>query len=419
MQDEPYTSRLEQVREQYKAYESRPFDITIARGIPSPKQLELSKSLLDTMEQTDWMSEDEQDIRNYGGLLGIQEARVLFGSLLGTTIEETLVAGNASLQMMYSVLIMQMYTGKANWHSEGEIKFLCPSPGYDRHFSMLERLGIQMIPIELTGSGPDMETVEKLVSQDSSIKGIFCVPTYSNPTGETYSDEVVERLADMHTAAEDFIIMWDNAYVVHHLYEEQEEVLNILEACKEAGVPDRPYMFVSTSKMTFPGAGVAAVGASETNILRLAEELSKQIISFDKLNQKRHVNFLKDKETIHQLMAQHADLLRPKFEWIQAILEAYFGGERGKFLQWTEPKGGYFVHLTTANGCATEIVDKLKQVGIQLTPANATYPYGINPLDNSIRLAPSFIGLDKLEVALEALCTCVELVTLEKYGEEF
>ncbi|WP_225743936.1 aminotransferase class I/II-fold pyridoxal phosphate-dependent enzyme [Marinilactibacillus sp. Marseille-P9653] len=419
MDNHQQTSRLEQVQEQYKAYQNRPFEITIARGIPSTKQLELAKPLLDKLVGSDWLSEDEQDIRNYGGLMGIKEARSLFSDLLGTSIEETIVAGNSSLQLMYSVLIMHMYTGKSKWNNEEKVKFLCPSPGYDRHFSMLERLGIEMIPVELTGSGPDMEVVEKIVSQDASIKGIFCVPTYSNPTGETYSDEVVERLADMHTAAEDFLIMWDNAYTVHHLFDEKEQAINILEACKEAGVPDRPFMFVSTSKMTFPGAGVAAVGASETNILRFAEELSKQIISFDKLNQKRHVDFLKDQKTIERLMEKHADILRPKFEWIQAIFEAYFAGERSRLLKWTEPKGGYFVHLTTANGCATEIVDKMEQIGIQLTPANATYPYGINPLDNSIRLAPSYIGLDKLEVALEALCTCVELVTLEKYGENF
>ncbi|WP_080146561.1 aminotransferase class I/II-fold pyridoxal phosphate-dependent enzyme [Marinilactibacillus piezotolerans] len=419
MESESLTSRLEQVRERYAVYEQRPFAINIARGIPSSKQLKLSEPLLEALELTDWLSEDEQDIRNYGGLLGIKEARILFGELLGTSVDETLAAGNSSLQLMYSVLVMLMYTGKNKWSQEDEVKFLCPSPGYDRHWAMLERMGIEMIPVELTGEGPDMEVVEKIVSQDPAIKGIFCIPTYSNPTGETYSDEVVERLAQMHTAAEDFVILWDNAYVVHHLTEQHEEALNILEACKEAGFPNRPFMFVSTSKITFPGAGVSAVGASETNILRLAEELSKQIISFDKLNQKRHVLFLKDKSTILSLMEKHAELLSPKFEWIQAIFSAYFAGERENFVQWTDPKGGYFVHLTTANGCATEIVDKMKQIGIQLTPANAAYPNGVNPLDNSIRLAPSYAELDKLEVAVEALCTCIELVTLEKYGENF
>lgn len=411
--------RLEQVRMQYNLYKKRPFDINITRGIPSRQQLELSKPLLNALDLSDWMSEDEQDIRNYGGLLGIKEARRLFSDILETSVEETLVGGNSSLQLMYAVLMMEMFTGESPWSKEADVKFLCPSPGYDRHWSILERLGIKMIPVELTGEGPDMELIEKIVSQDSSIKGIFCVPTYSNPTGETYSDEVVERLAEMHTAAEDFLIMWDNAYVVHHLDDEHEKALNILEACKKSDVPNRPYMFVSTSKITFPGAGVAAVGASEKNILRLAEELSKQIISFDKLNQKRHVLFLKDTNNIQQLMEEHAKILKPKFVWIQSILSAYFSGERKKFINWTNPKGGYFVHLTTRDGCATKIVDKMGEIGIQLTPANATYPYGINPLDNSIRLAPSFIELDKLEVALEALCICIELVTLEKYGENF
>lgn len=419
MNSKQLDSRLEQVSMQYNLYKKRPFDINMARGIPSRKQLELSSALLNKLELPDWMSEDEQDIRNYGGLLGIREARKLFSDILKTSIDETLVGGNASLQLMYAVLVMHMFTGDNKWNKETVVKFLCPSPGYDRHWAMLERLGIEMIPVELTGEGPDMELVEKIVSQDSSIKGIFCIPTYSNPTGETYSDEVVERLAQMHTAAEDFLIMWDNAYAVHHLNNEHEEAQSILEACKKAGVPNRPYMFVSTSKITFPGAGVAAVGASEKNILRLAEELSTQIISFDKLNQKRHVLFLKDSNTIQALMEQHAKILKPKFDWIQSIFKAYFTEDREKFISWTNPNGGYFVHLTTMDGCAAEIVDRMGEIGIQLTPANATYPYGINPLDNSIRLAPSFIELDKLEVALEALCTCIELVTLEKYGKNF
>lgn len=411
-------SRLEQVREQYEVYKNKPFDINISRGIPATEQLELSKELLEESKVDSWLSEDELDIRSYGGLLGIKEARELFAELLGTSLEETLVGGNASLQLMYATLVDLMYTNKDAWSKEENVKFLCPSPGYDRHWAMLEQLGIEMIPVELTGEGPDMEVVEKLVSQDAAIKGIFCVPQYSNPTGETYSDEVVDRLAAMHTAAEDFVIMWDNAYALHHLTYEKREVKNILKACKNAGVPDRPIMFISTSKVTLPGAGVAAIGASEHRILTIASALSKQIISFDKVNQKRHVEFLKNKAIIENLMEKHAAILKPKFEWVQAILEAYFSGERKVFVEWTDPIGGYFVHLTTKEGCASEIIQKMKEIGITLTPANAAYPHGENPLDNSIRLAPSFAKPDKLEVAVEALSVCIELVTLEKYGEE-
>lgn len=417
MVDKKQDSRLDQVREQYERYKQRPFDINIARGIPATEQLELSKELLKGFDLDSWESEDEVDVRSYGGLLGIKEARRLFSELLGTTIEETLVGGNASLQLMYATINHFMYTQVNPWHKQGQVKFICPTPGYDRHWSMLEQLGIEMIPVELTGKGPNMDEVEELVKQDSSIKGIFCIPQYSNPTGEIYSDETVDRLAKMKTAAEDFIIMWDNAYAVHHLTYETKEVKNILTACKEAGMPNRPIMFVSTSKVTLPGAGVAAIGASEEMILKIAAELSKQIISFDKVNQKRHVEFLKNKEGVAELMEKHAVILKPKFEWIQAILEAYFSEERGALVEWTDPKGGYFVHLKTKDGCATDIVNKLKEIGITLTPANASYPYGENTLDNSIRLAPSYARPDKLEVAVEALCVCIELVTLEKYGE--
>lgn len=407
-------TRLDVVRAQYALYKERPMDLTIARGIPSLKQLKLSEGLINDVKIDDWLSEDEIDVRNYGGLYGILEARKLFGQLLNTTVEETFIGGNSSLQLMYAVLSHYMHTAENPWNKEETVKFICPSPGYDRHWFMLEHLGIEMIPVELTGNGPDMEVVEKLVSQDPSIKGMFVVPKYNNPTGESVSDDVVDRLAGMHTADEDFLILWDNAYAVHHLTEEKIEVKDILKACKEAGNPHRVVQFVSTSKMTLPGSGVSAIGASEDKIKDIAHHFSKQLISFDKINQKRHVAFLKDMETIEAHMQKHADLLSPKFEWIDAILSAYFYGERASFVKWTTPKGGYFVHLTTEDGCATEIVQKMTDIGITLTPANAAYPYGINPLDNSIRLAPSFARLDDLEIAMEALCICIELVTLEK-----
>lgn len=418
MTREETTEQLDALKAQYALYENRPFDLTIARGIPSTDQLKLSEALLNETPIKNWYSEDELDIRNYGGLFGIREARALFGKMLETSVEETFVGGNSSLQLMYATLNHFMFTADTPWSREEKVKFICPSPGYDRHWFMLDHMGIEMIPVELTGEGPDMEVVEKLVSQDPAVKGMFVVPTYNNPTGETVSDEVVEQLANMHTAAEDFIILWDNAYVVHHLNDVKEKAANLLEACKAAGSPDRVIQYVSTSKMTLPGAGVAAMGASEARIKELALEFSKQLISFDKINQMRHVLFLKDMETIEAHMEKHAEILAPKFEWIDAILSAYFSGDRSSFVSWTRPNGGYFVHLTTQNGCATEIVDKMKKIGIELTPANAAYPYGINPKDNSIRLAPSFARLDDLEIAMEALCICIELVTLEKNSEE-
>lgn len=409
-------TRLAQVYEQYERYKKDLFDINITRGVPATEQLTLSEELLQAVELDSYLSEDGFDIRTYGALHGIKEARRLFGELLGTSIKETFVGGNSSLLLIYSTLIHHMYTSDRPWYKEEKVKFLCPSPGYDRHWFMLNRLGIEMVPIKLTGEGPDMETVERLVAQDESIKGIFCVPQYSNPTGETYSDEVVDRLASMSTAAEDFLIVWDNAYVAHHLTNEKEEVKNILAACKEAGVPNRPIMFVSTSKMTFPGSGVAAIGASEENMTDIADELGKQIISFDKINQKRHVEFLKDKKTIEKLMEKHATILKPKFESIQAIFENYFSEERKSYVEWTNPNGGYFVHITTKEGCATEIVERMKNIGVTLTPANASYPYSANPLDNSIRLAPTFAEPEELDLAVAALCICIEMVTLEKYS---
>lgn len=414
MNKEEMEDHLNHIKAQYALYEERPFEITIARGIPSTNQLKLSEALINETKIENWYSDDELDIRNYGGLFGIEEARKLFGTLLNTTVEETFVGGNSSLQLMYATLNHLMYTASNPWSKEETVKFICPSPGYDRHWFMLEHLGIEMIPVELTGKGPDMETVEKLVSQDPSIKGMFIVPTYNNPTGETVSDEVVDRLAQMHSASEDFVILWDNAYVVHHLSELKEEAKDILEACKSAGNPERVIQYVSTSKMTLPGSGVAAIGASTKRMNELALDFSKQLISFDKINQKRHVLFLKDRETIDDLMSKHAEILAPKFEWVDAILSAYFHGERSSFVKWTKPNGGYFVHLTTQDGCAAEIVQRMKDIGIELTPANAAYPYGINARDNSIRLAPSFAKLDDLEIAMEALCVCIEMVTLEK-----
>lgn len=405
--------RLDELEAVIQDYKKNPFSINIARGIPSSDQLDLSNDLLNGVNKDDYFSDDPRDIRSYGGLLGIKEARELFAELLEVTPQETVVGGNSSLQLMYITLNMLMYTGENSWNEQGEVKFLCPSPGYDRHWNMLERLNIQMIPIELTGEGPDMDEVEKLVQEDESIKGIFCVPKYSNPTGEVYSTETINRLAKMETKADDFVLLWDNAYAVHHLTDEKVEIENILELSKKANHPNRPYIFVSTSKITFPGGGVAAIGASTRNVRKLEKELENQILSFDKINQKRHVRFLKNKSTTLKHMEKHAEIIKPKFDLILEQLQDYFQ-DSDIDIDWTEPKGGYFIHIEPKKGTAHKIVSLMQEFGVKLTPANASYPYGENPKDNSIRLAPTFAEINELKKAIPALMQCIEYVTLNK-----
>lgn len=404
--------RLNQLEPIIQGYKADPFSINIARGVPSSEQLDLSNDLLNTLDSDHYLSDDPRDIRSYGGLLGIKEAREMFAELLEITPEETIAGGNSSLQLMYITLNRLMYTGENPWYKQGEIKFLCPSPGYDRHWNMLERLNIQMIPIELTGEGPDMDKVEKLVQEDESIKGIFCVPKYSNPTGEVYSTDTIQRLAQMKTKADDFIIMWDNAYIVHHLTDEKAEIENILELAKEANYPNRPYMFASTSKITFPGGGVAAIGTSVENVSKLEEELGNQILSFDKIKQKRHVLFLENKSNILKHMEKHAEIIKPKFDLILDHLENHFKNSNME-VEWTKPKGGYFIHIETKDGTASKIVDLMQDFGVTLTPANASYPKGENPKNNSLRIAPTFAKMEELEKAIPALMQCIEYVTLK------
>lgn len=401
------------LEKKYNEYIDNPINLNITRGIPGDDQLALSEEMLNILNKPeDFLSENKKDIRNYGELTGILEAKKLFSNLLGSEIKETIIGGNSSLSLMYLVLTTKFFTGTNPWKSEVPVKFLCPSPGYDRHFLITEKLGFEMIPVEMDENGPSMLEIEKLVSEDASIKGIWCVPTYSNPTGITYSDEVVERLANMKTKAPDFTIIWDNAYVVHHLTEDKKVAKDILTACKKAGNPERPWVFCSTSKITFPGAGVSAVAASEKNITILAKELSYQTIGFDKINQMRHVKFLKNKDQLARHMEKHAAILKPKFDLIQNKLNEDFNGS--DLLTWTNPKGGYFVHLTTIDGCATEIVEALEKIGVKVTKAGATYPQGYNPRDNSIRLAPTSVELDDLDQAIDAIGLCVKMVSLKK-----
>ncbi|WP_034536824.1 aminotransferase class I/II-fold pyridoxal phosphate-dependent enzyme [Carnobacterium inhibens] len=406
-------NHLEHLKIKYTDCLKHPLNLNIKRGIPSKEQLQLSEPMLNVLSSpTDFLSQGTIDIRNYGELTGISEAKELFSELLETERDEILIGGNSSLNLMYLVITSNLFAKIKNQTNKKRVKFLCPSPGYDRHFAMTEKLGIEMIPIGLNNDGPDMDEVKKLVANDPTIKGIWCVPTYSNPTGVTYSDEVVDQLASMETKADDFMILWDNAYLVHHLTNEKKAVKNILTACKAAGNPERSWMFCSTSKVTFPGAGVAALGASKKNIDFIAKELSYQTIGFDKINQMRHVKFLKDKNHISQHMDKHAAILKPKFDLINQKLMHYFTGK--DCVEWTEPKGGYFVHLTTQPGCATEIVGALAKIGVAVTDAGATYPYGKNPSDNSIRLAPTPVSLEDLDAAMDAICLCIEYITLKK-----
>ncbi|SEK67219.1 DNA-binding transcriptional regulator, MocR family, contains an aminotransferase domain [Carnobacterium iners] len=407
------TRHLSSLEKEYENYLEYPLNLNITRGIPSEEQLQLSQEMLGMLnDPEDFLSKNKMDIRNYGELTGIIEAKELFSAILGSESRETIIGGNSSLSLMYFVLTTKLFMGSVPWKTKSPIKFLCPSPGYDRHFSMTEKLGIEMIPIEMDENGPNMDQVERLVLQDQTIKGIWCVPNYSNPTGIIYSDEVVNRLAKMKTSATDFIIMWDNAYAVHHLTQENKVAKNILTACKEAGNSERPWMFCSTSKITFPGAGVSAVAASEKNITMLANELSYQTIGHDKLNQMRHVKFLKNTNQLKKHMEKHALILKPKFDLIQKKLNERFN--ESNLLTWTNPKGGYFVHLTTMDGCATEIVESLDRIGVKVTKAGATYPSGNNPRDNSIRLAPTSVELADLEQAMDVIGLCIEMISLRE-----
>ncbi|ALV21340.1 MULTISPECIES: aminotransferase class I/II-fold pyridoxal phosphate-dependent enzyme [Carnobacterium] len=410
---EAATNRIAELEKEYQHYLKSPMNLTITRGVPGKEQLALSEPMLGLLNKPeDFISQETIDIRNYGELTGIYEAKKLFSELLGAGIEETVIGGNSSLSLMYLVLTTKFFMGEHPWQAEEKVKFLCPSPGYDRHFSMTEHLGIEMIPVEMDENGPKMDEVERLVSNDAAIKGIWCVPTYSNPTGVTYSDEVVDRLATMTTKAPDFTILWDNAYLVHHLTDVHETAKNILTTCKTVGNADRVWMFCSTSKITFPGAGVAALAASKANVALIADELSYQTIGYDKLNQMRHVKFLQNPEQVAAHMAKHAAILKPKFDLIKEKLHERFDGK--PLVEWTEPAGGYFVHLTTLDGCATKIVAALDKIGVKVTNAGATYPYGKNPRDNSIRLAPTPVALADLDQAMNAIGLCIELVSLEK-----
>jgi len=404
--------RGEELRARYDETKARRLSLDMTRGKPCSAQLDLSLGLL---ELKDYRAADGTDCRNYGVVEGLPEARTLFAELLEVEPAEVIVGGNSSLALMHDSIVLGLLKGLPDappWKSLPAVKFLCPSPGYDRHFAICERYGIEMIPVEMSQDGPDMDTVERLAGSDPAIKGIWCVPRYSNPTGITYSAEVVERFARMETAARDFRIYWDNAYAVHHLVDRPAPLKNILTTCRAAGNPDRPFIFTSTSKISFAGAGVGAIAASAANVRHLVAGLSIQTIGHDKINQLRHVRFFKDAAGVAAHMKRHAAILKPKFDAVGEILERELGGSG--IAEWSRPEGGYFVSLDTLDGCASAVVAMADAAGVKLTKAGATFPLGKDPRDRNIRLAPSLPSLDEIQQSMELVAQCVQLVSIAK-----
>ena len=402
------------LRAEYLKFKNMGLSLNMDRGKPCPEQLDLSKEML---KMDSYIGENGVDARNYGLLEGMPEARRFFAELLGAKPEEVIVCGNSSLSMMYYLIDLGWRQGFVDspraWRHNSSIKFLCPVPGYDRHFRVTEYFGFQMINIPMTPSGPDMDMVEEWAKSDETVKGIWCVPVYSNPDGYVYSDETVRRLAQMTTAAPDFKIFWDDAYVVHHLTDEQVEIPNILDECKVAGHPERPLMFCSTSKITYPGAGVAAMGASLKNIHYITKNMVPMIISYDKMNQLRHVQFLKNKQGVLEHMKKHRAILQPKFD----LVKNTFKNELepcGKIARWTNPKGGYFISLYVMPGCAKRVAQLCSDCGLSLTGAGASYPYGLDSRDSHLRIAPTYPSVEDLGVAAQLLTICVRLATVEK-----
>ena len=407
-----------------KAYEDakgKGLKLDMSRGKPSVAQLDMTMPIMDVLNaESDLRTEAGVDCRNYGVMDGIPEAKTLMGAMMGVAPEKVIVCGNASLTIMYNTVsrsVTHGVCGSTPWCKLDKVKFLCPVPGYDRHFAVTEHFGIEMINIPMTPTGPDMDLVEKYVNEDPAVKGIWCVPKYSNPQGITYSDETVKRFAALKPAAEDFRIFWDNAYCVHHLYEDKQDyLLEILMECKKAGNPDMVYKFSSTSKISFPGSGIAAMAASDANLKDIRNMMKVQTIGHDKVNQLRHVRFFKDIHGIVEHMKKHADILRPKFETVLEVLDKELGGlEIGS---WIAPRGGYFISFDALDGCAKAIVAKAKEAGVVLTGAGATFPYGKDPHDSNIRIAPSYPTPEELEMAADIFVLSVKLVSIDKILEE-
>ena len=412
-------SLYEQTKQAYEDAKSKGMKLDMSRGKPAASQLDMGMGLLDVLNsEADPKTEAGVDCRNYGGLDGIPEAKKLMGDIMGVPADKVIVCGNASLTIMYDT-VSRSYThgvlGETPWCKLDKVKFLCPCPGYDRHFAITEHFGIEMINIPMTEDGPDMDLVEKYVNNDEAVKGIWCVPKYSNPLGVSYSDETVKRFADLKPAAKDFRIYWDNAYAIHHLYaeeEKQDQILEILSECEKAGNPDMVFEFCSTSKVSFAGAGISAVATSENNLAWFKKSMTIQTIGYDKMNQLAHVRYFKDFDGIKKHMMKHADIMRPKFEAVIDVLEKELGGLG--IGTWTKPRGGYFISFDSMDGCAKQIVEKCKEAGVVMTGAGATFPYKKDPADKNIRIAPSFPTPQEMADAADIFVLCVKLVSLEK-----
>ncbi len=409
-----------ELEKQFEDVKGKGLKLDMSRGKPAPTQLDIAMGLLDVFHsEADMLTEDGLDTRNYGLVDGIPEAKRLMGEMMEVPAENVIVYGNASLPIMYDTVSRSMthgVLGSTPWCKLDKVKFLCPVPGYDRHFKITEHFGIEMINIPMTPTGPDMDLVEKYVQEDASVKGIWCVPKYSNPQGISYSDETVKRFAALKPAAKDFRLYWDNAYTIHHLYEDKQDyILEILHECDKAGNPDMVYKFSSTSKVSFAGGGIAAMGASKANIEEAKKSMSAQTIGYDKINQLRHVRYFKNLDGMMAHMKKSADIIRPKFEAVLEALDRELGSlEIGS---WTKPLGGYFISFDAMEGCAKAIVAKCKEAGVVLTAAGATFPYGKDPKDSNIRIAPSYPSLEELAAATDLFILCVKLVSVEKLLE--
>ena len=410
-----------QLNKEYEEAKAKGLKLDMSRGKPAASQLDMEMDFMNVLNADSILkTEAGVDCRNYGIMDGIPEARKLIGDVLGVSADNVIVFGNASLNIMYDTVARSEIfgvMGETPWCKLDKVKFLCPVPGYDRHFAITEQFGIEMINVPMTEDGPDMDMVEELVNTDPAVKGIWCVPKYSNPQGYTYSDETVKRFAALKPAAKDFRIYWDNAYVIHDLYEEKKDaLLDIISECEKAGNPDMVYEFCSTSKVTFPGSGIAALAASKANLDFIKKFMTIQTIGYDKVNQLRHVRYFKDAEGMKAHMMKHAAIMRPKFEAVFHVLESELNGLG--IGSWTEPKGGYFISFDALEGCAKKIVEKCKEAGVVLTGAGATYPYKKDPKDSNIRLAPSFPTPEELAMATDLFVLCVKIVSVEKLLKE-
>ncbi|MDE7176598.1 MAG: aminotransferase class I/II-fold pyridoxal phosphate-dependent enzyme [Lachnospiraceae bacterium] len=417
MSREELEAQRAELAKQFAQAKEKGLKLDMSRGKPEPAQLDMGMALMDVLKSdSDMKCMEGIDTRNYGLLEGITEAKHLMADVMGVPAENVIVFGNSSLSIMYDMVsrsVTHGVMGSTPWCKLDKVKFLCPVPGYDRHFAITQHFGIEMIAIPMTSDGPDMNLVEKYVSEDEAVKGIWCVPKYSNPSGITYSDETVKRFASLKPAAKDFRIYWDNAYAVHHLYEDkQDTLLEILGECEKAGNPDIVYEFCSTSKISFSGAGIAAMASSPANLADIKKTLTLRTIGYDKVNQLRHARFFKNVEGMLAHMKKHADIIRPKFEAVLEVLEKELGGLG--IGEWTKPLGGYFISFDAMEGCAKAIVERCKEAGVVLTGAGATYPYGKDPKDSNIRIAPTYPTAEEMAEATDLFVLCVKLVSVEK-----